>query len=299
MKKLIQLSVFCFFVVIVKAGEYDGEIFPCVKYISSNDSIVWLLVGDNDSENIRVTYRIECDKFGKIYCSEEEDYLLNTNVENQYKNYCNWKKSKHPSGVRTEDFDNAGNFWEIRGKDLYVNSAKDARNVIIPYLDCILHVRKNKEEIWIGGTHCFVACYHNGGVSRIFFKDQYELMDTHVEVLLEGENCPEREIFTEFDEEHIVFEVFPYGDYDPNVMSVVSHDSICFCDGRKIGYINDDDGFVNFRTEPNISAPVIGIILNKVRIFFWNNENNGDWYRVVVNDTEGYVHKSRIKLEKN
>jgi hypothetical protein len=161
-----------------------------------------------------------------------------------------------------------------------------------------LHVRKEKGEIWAGGIHCFVAYYHRGAVLQIFFKDQYELMGTRIGLLTEKEDCPEEEIQLAF-EDGIVYEVFRYGYHDPNIMSVVSYDSICFCDSRKTGYIGDDSGFVNFRTGPNISAPIIGIILDKVRVFYWDNEDKEDWYRVEINGKEGYVQKSGIKQTGN
>jgi hypothetical protein len=293
MKKTVLLITFCLIAGIVKAGEYEDEIFPWIRYISSNDSTVWLLV--DRSEGDFVTYRIDFDKSGRIRCNEEDNDSLYTNVENQYHNYCNWQKFKHPNAVRKADYDESGNLWEISGKYLSVTDVLTTSNVyMMPYTECIFHVRKNKGEVWVGGIHCFVAYYHRGAVLQIFFKDQYELMRTRIGFLKEGEECPEEMVEIEFDEDHIGSEVYRYGYHDSSIMSVVSSDSVCFCDNRKIGYIKDSNGFVNFRTAPNISAPITGIILDRVRIFYWDIEDNQDWYKVEINGVTGYVRKDNV-----
>ncbi len=169
----------------------------------------------------------------------------------------------------------------------------------IPYSDAILHIRDNGEVWW--GTYCFVGYYYKGDDNynegtgiRIFFIDEYELQGTSIYLCSDEKNCPK-------EKEPIIENYDNWEDYNEAMAELYGDsypDSKCYCDGRKVGYIKDINGFVNFRIAPHISAPIIGIILDNVRVFYWDNEDNQDWYRVIVNDTEGYVPSLSIGVNK-
>ncbi|MDR2408621.1 MAG: SH3 domain-containing protein [Bacteroidales bacterium] len=140
---------------------------------------------------------------------------------------------------------------------------------------------RNNGEIWIGGLE-FVAYYYNNTWKRVFFLDIYKSYGTSIIIVENEEDIPPDDI-DENDEDAMAEE---YGDGGPSV--------VYFSDGRKTGFINDNDGYVNLRTEPNTKSPIIGIIFNEVKIFYWENANS-NWWKVEINRIEGYVHKSRIK----
>lgn len=66
----------------------------------------------------------------------------------------------------------------------------------------------------------------------------------------------------------------------------------------KIGKINDPDGYVNVRKEPNSKSKIVDII--KEDETFEYIESETDWWWVTkLNGSKGFVHKSRIKEEKS
>jgi hypothetical protein len=170
----------------------------------------------------------------------------------------------------------------------------------IPGIDTYTAVSvKDNDEIWadghVGYAGTFVAFYNKKVWKRLFFTDRYESQNTHIYICEKGENCPEGE--PEPDRNSYETEE-EYNTALSDYLSIEGGDgypsSLCFCDGRKIGYIEDKDGYVNFRNRPDIKSDIIGIILDRIRVFYWENENS-DWWKVEINDVEGYVHQSRIK----
>jgi len=59
------------------------------------------------------------------------------------------------------------------------------------------------------------------------------------------------------------------------------------------GVINDKDGYVNIRKEPNINSEIVGKITTK-EIFSFTPDIEKDWWRVHLGEITGFVHKSRI-----
>ena len=274
MNKTIILIFACLLSCVMKAGVI-GE-FPSIIQFMSKDSTVWILV---DEAYGLVAYRIDFDKSGKIRWSENETPEL---AENLWKYYVKVRYQ----GKDKKDYDKNGNLWEIGFGTLLCND-KEVHE--IPYMGCcILHIRDNG-EVWTGGID-YVGYYYNGTWRRIFVIDKYRAQSTEIKICKE-KGCPEEKKLDLEDYDDTEF-------YDGEVVMADGYpESICFCDGRKIGCVKAPDGFVNFRTEPNISSPIIGIILDNVRVFYWDNESNDDWYRVLINETEGYVHKSKIKIQ--
>jgi hypothetical protein len=301
MRKIVLVITFCLFAGIVKA-----DTFPWVSYISSKDSTVWVLVGTNFGV---VTYRIDIDRYGKIVWREGNDTVLWNNIKKENKESSN---DQQLAKKRRNSLDKDGNLWEIQGDYLYGTDKYDYNRITtayqLPASDGVLHIGDNGKIWW--GTYCFIGYYQKspnydysffGEGVRMFLIDAYKAQGTSI-YLCEGDTgCPESEIkepspndYDNLDDYHSAMsEYLAYegGDGYP--------ESLCFCDGRKIGHIKDVNGFVNFRTSPNMSAPVIGIILDRVRVFYWDNEDNGDWYKVEINEVKGYVHKSGIKPEQN
>jgi hypothetical protein len=292
MKRKVLLTVVCLLSCFVQADE-----FPYVNQIVSNDSTVWLLISTNHS-NGHLTYRIDFDNLERIYWREETDSVLCSNIKKQYAE--SWK---YPNLLkkRTTAYDKSGNLWEIRGTSLGFSNNDNGWKELYhceSCIECVLHIRDNG-EIWIGG-YSFIGYFYKKEFQRIFFIDEYEMQGTYIYVCEEGESCPEDEPQPDpndykTEEEYAVamseWEAIDSGDGYPQ--------SLCYCDGRKIGYIKkNNNGFVYFRTAPNISAPIIGIILDKVRVFYWERENNIGWYQVEINNVTGYVHKSHIERKK-
>jgi hypothetical protein len=292
MKKTVLLIAFCLFFSIVKADE-----FPYVKYILSKNSTVWVLVSSVFDD---VTYRIEFDRFGKITWKEETDTVLCNNMKREHDD--SWKDEK-----RWNSFDKDGYLWKIEGSLLccmskYGNKEKIAYQ--LPLSDGVLHIGDDGKVWW--GKYCFIGYYQEcpnrgyqnyfaGEGIRIFFIDEYAMQGTGIYLCKEGEDCPEEdpepkpEDYENEEDYHAA-----WLEYDEMIGGDGYPASICFCDGRKIGYIKDAYGFVNFRTAPGISAPIIGIILDKVRVFYWDDEDNPDWYRIEINEVTGYVLKNNI-----
>lgn len=62
----------------------------------------------------------------------------------------------------------------------------------------------------------------------------------------------------------------------------------------KQGVINDKDGYVNVREEPNTQSKIVGKIMDKEIFNYWLTSDN--WYIVETKDgTRGYVYKDRIR----
>jgi hypothetical protein len=264
----------CLFASIAKADEPYW-----VRHITSKDSTVWIRLNIPD-----VIYKIIFNDSGKIYWEEEKDSASIVNLMNEYKNL-EYEYDMY--------FDKKNNrLWHLKYGAVYVQENNDWKEVFfIPYsLLSQLHVRENG-EVWAGGL-CYVGYYRDGAFTRIFFIDDFQ--DTNIILCAEDDVCheeeePQREDFdTEEDyrEAHTGWEI---GDSR----------LVCFCDGRKTGYIQSAIGYVNFSANPNDPcAPPLGIILDNVRIFYWENENS-NWWKVEINEAEGYVHKSGIKPEQN
>jgi uncharacterized protein YgiM (DUF1202 family) len=276
MKKILLFLIFY----LSKTYIATSDEFPWVNQILSKNSTVWILISQNRSPD-SILYKINFDNSGKIYWGEETDYTLYNNLRNE----------KKTNVERMEIQDNRYVCWTIKyewskidhktnGFLCYKQFGIWEKAYQVPTkLISILHAGNNG-KIWIGG-YCFVAYYYNGIGTIVFFMDEYELQGTYIVICEKESDCPEEEP-EPYSEEEITI----HGDGYPS--------SVCFCDGRKIGFIYDRDGYVNLRTEPNTTSSIIGIILNRVRIFYWDIENS-NWYKVEINGVEGYVHKSRIK----
>jgi hypothetical protein len=285
MKKTVLFIAFCLFAYSTKADHaLVSDYVPYVKYILSNNSTVWIFVREHRVGCDTVLYRFDIDNSGKIDWAEERDSSLYCIMKNEYDTYTKNLYSETHNTQPKKLHDKSGRCWEVDKYDVYYYDSSNVQKIVyqIPELVLeisVLHVRNNG-EIWFGGDD-FIGYYHNEVFTRIFVMDSYKAQGTDLSICTEEKACPEEEE-QEDDSDN-------YAEW------------LCFCDGRKIGYIKDSDGFVNFRTAPDISAPIIGIILDRVRVFYWDNENNGDWYRVEINGVEGYVHKSKviIKNEEN
>jgi hypothetical protein len=84
-------------------------------------------------------------------------------------------------------------------------------------------------------------------------------------------------------------------------------DDIWLSDGTSIyskeyflrpGIINDSDGYVNIREQPNGKSKIVRRIL-KNELFFFTPTSKSDWYRVYRNESSaciGYIHKSKITV---
>jgi len=286
MKKIIFLITVCLCVSIAKADE-----FPYAYYFSSKNSTVWICVSAN--RNNCPIYKIDFDNSGKISWGEEKNLTVYNKIANEHRDYINrlYPTTDYTQLITVYDKKNDLLWAEKRRgwlsfckNDIWVNVYQIPDRTIGL---TVLH-SGNDGKVWVGG-YAFVGYYHNEVFTEIFFIDEYDLQGTSI-YTCEEDNCIEEELSEEDFDSYDDYVLAMYGPGYPS--------EICFCDGRKIGYINDSDGFVNFRSAPNISAPIIGIILDNVRVFYWDNENNRDWYRVEINDTTGYVHKSRIKSKK-
>jgi hypothetical protein len=279
MKKTVLFIIAYCSVCITKADE-----IPYVESFFSKDSIVWILVSKNYSGGNPGIYRIDFHSSGKITWSEERDNEICMNVLDA-KRYIKGKPV----------YDKKSNlFWIVNEEQLRYGKPDVWTGVaVIPRRQIIevsaLHIGDDS-KVWVGG-YAFVGYYHNRIFTRIFFIDNYALQGTFVEICEEGKECPEEKEPDPEDYDNIE-------DYDEAIGGLYGDgypSSVCFCDGRKIGYINDADGYVNFRSAPDAQAPIIGVILDRVRVFYRDDGNNGNWYKVEVNDVEGYVHKSRIR----
>ena len=235
---------------------------PIFLQFKSNDSAVWMLIMGQPG----TVYSIVFGKSGKIRWTENDelyDKLWKYHVE---------IRDQEDNGL----YDKNGNLWRTgwaSGKGQSALFCNDKVIHMLPYnVYDKVHIRDNG-EVWTGGFD-YVGYYHNGVFTRIFLIDKYKAQGTDIYTCTEGVDCPEEK------------KVYDSGDGYPT--------AIYFSDGRKIGYIKDPDGYVNFRTAPNISAPIIGIILDRVRVFYWDDNPNNNWYRVEVSEVSGYVHKSRI-----
>lgn len=63
---------------------------------------------------------------------------------------------------------------------------------------------------------------------------------------------------------------------------------------QELAYINDSDGYTNFRLEPSGESNIIGIITTGQE-FKYYPDNNSDWWKIDFRFRTGYMHKSRIK----
>lgn len=68
--------------------------------------------------------------------------------------------------------------------------------------------------------------------------------------------------------------------------------------GWRVATISDPDGFTNVRSSPNGSAQIIGRVVEGQR--FKVEPSTGDWWKVEVEGVgEGYMHRSRIELDRS
>ena len=64
---------------------------------------------------------------------------------------------------------------------------------------------------------------------------------------------------------------------------------------RKLGRIDDPDGYVNIRKESNAESEVVGKIVEKELFFYWEIADSNWWYVETKDAIKGFVYKSRIK----
>ena len=78
------------------------------------------------------------------------------------------------------------------------------------------------------------------------------------------------------------------------------------CDDFKDGYIDDSDGYVNVRKEPNAKSSVLFTLKDKIKVVYYPVEDS-NWAIIVsyidengikINCNGGYVHNSRIREKK-
>jgi hypothetical protein len=259
--KGIILLILCSLVYITEATPWIRGETPWIIHIISTDSTVLVFI--DEAEGVAL-YKINFDSAGKIILHKEKDSTMCSNIEREYSRYlkCRYSDICEPE-------------LDVYRKNDWAWTTSDSIDwhkipLGLPVIS-VYHIANNG-DVWLGGD-CFLGYSRNGIFTIIFYVDSYESMN--VDFCEADKDCPEEEP----------------GYPDPTY--------VCFCDGRKIGYISDANGFVNFRTAPCISAPIIGIILDEVRVFYWDNEDKGDWYKVEINEVKGYVHKSGIKPEQN
>lgn len=275
--------------------------YPWVRKILSNDSTVWILFNRNGNPD-SILYKINFGNFNKIFWQEEQDYTLFDSINNE-----NEKILKRTYSI-IDSLNNANNtnhrkpnmlnnnWWSIEEE---WSEIERHSNTFLCYrksdvwkrkiyqlptnLVSVLHMeRGHRRRIWIGGL-CFVGYYYNEVFTRLFFIDDYKLQGTEAYICTEEINCPEEKEPEQGAEEDMTM----YGDSYPL--------SICYCDGRKLGYIQSENGYANFYKEfDDNCTPILGIILDKARIFYWDIEDNTNWYRVEINDVMGYVCKDNI-----
>ncbi|MDR3226195.1 MAG: SH3 domain-containing protein [Prevotellaceae bacterium] len=238
------------------------------------------------------------------YFKYNKDKWIETNIQieqNNYyktayvKKYANMKKLTRDTTAHhiiTYTYDKEGDIWAIqtyrKGRHEYEDylcqykNNKWEKKSLFPENNGISTIfLRDNGEIWVGG-YAFVAYYYNEMWTRIFFLDEYEFNGTDIVIVDKEEDIP----VINDDELNNEELARLYGDSAP--------DAVYFADGRKIGFIQDADGYVNFRKQPNGNSEIHGIILSNVRVFYWDDKNT-NWWKVEVNNIKGYVHKSRIK----
>jgi hypothetical protein len=268
MKKLILLLTICAYPCTSEALWWKGQ----VRHITSTDSTVLVFI---DGRYGIVLYKINFDNSDRIILKEEKDSNLCIKIEEEYDRYrrCRYT-NPYACSPELEVYRKAD--WEhARGTET------DSLLKIIDWYNKYLSITINvyhittKGDIWLGGD-CFLSYYHNGRFETISYMDLYEASDIEVIFCETNEPCPDRD------------PEYPDPSYE------------CFCDRRKIGYIQSENGYVNFSTKPDdICASSLGIILDKVRVFYWDDEDNPDWYRVEVNYVKGYVLKDNISKQQS
>jgi hypothetical protein len=306
MKKIISILILNSFVYVAIADE-----FPYVHYFLSKDSTVWFLVSRNGYGSSDILYKIKFDNSGEINWGEEKDSTIYNKINTEYRNYIKHcysindhtqlkifydKKNKLSWAIRPEwsDIEKRNENYLCFTQSNYWEKVYKIPAHAVEITD--MHIGDNG-NVWLGG-YAFVGYYKNKTFTRFFFTDGYELQNTDIYLCAEGNACPEEKApkREDYDNEEDYEEA--YREWDLSIGGDGYPISICFCDGRKIGFIDDNDGYVNFRTEPNTTSSIIGIILSGVRIFYWENEKN-NWWKVEINGEEGFVHKSRIKPQQN
>jgi len=264
MKKAVLLIVICLFSCFAKADE------PLwVDYISSKDSTVWIVVNIPD-----IIYKIVFDGSGKICWGKETDSVLCNTIKNEYSCYIKHINSTNDHTKLKTAYDKKSKLsWSVKEGELRVCESKTLMSDV---------EKKGYDYLCFCESDDWINAY------QIPVIDEYNTQGVRAYTRTEEEACPkEKEANPEdYDNED---------DYEEAIALAPSPSSICFCDGRKVGYIKDSDGYVNFRNAPSISAPIIGIILDNVQVFYWDDKNNGNWYRVEINDITGYVSKSRVR----
>ncbi|GHT76620.1 hypothetical protein FACS189463_2050 [Bacteroidia bacterium] len=226
-----------------------------IIHITSTDSIVSIFI--DEPEEVAL-YRVHFDTFGILSWNKENDTTLCNKVEREYDKYL---KCRFSGTCDSELEVYKKNDWSLATIDW--NKIPLGLPMVTIYHTC------NNGDVWLGGDY-FLGCNHTGVFTTIFYKDKYEEDGITIDFCETDEGCPELEL----------------GYPDPTY--------ICYCDDRKLGYIQSANGYVNFYKEPNVCSSSIGIILDKVRVFYWDDENSSDWYRVEINDVAGYVYKSQI-----
>lgn len=77
----------------------------------------------------------------------------------------------------------------------------------------------------------------------------------------------------------------------------LNNDSIISENTLEVYYIiEDNDGYVNLRSEPNSNSHIIQEILSGEKVLFISKELK--WFKVKYDNKTGYIHGSRLKLSK-
>lgn len=68
-------------------------------------------------------------------------------------------------------------------------------------------------------------------------------------------------------------------------------------EGYGFAIINDKDGYMNVRSQPNVKSHIVGKIKEDELFFCLSNEGHYDWFLIDAKDSlSGYVHRSRLKF---
>ncbi len=65
--------------------------------------------------------------------------------------------------------------------------------------------------------------------------------------------------------------------------------------GRKVGFIDDPDGYVNLRKEMSVDAEIVSRIERTESFYYWEIPDKNWWFVQKRDGIKGFVHKSRIR----